>query len=140
MGSRAIRRLLIHVDQEIDAEVASRANSLDLGFQFTAELDDGRRIEAVWERGSSFAFLVADADDDPAPSREDESQTFGWFRDSLLDLDADELLEIAASLRERDVEVSVADLAKAPRELDLTDRAAEAIRDAIARDLGRASS
>jgi predicted DNA binding protein len=140
MGSRAIRRLLIHVDQETDEEVASRANSLDLDFQFTAELDDGRRIEAVWERGSSFAFLVADADDDSAPSREDESQTFGWFRDSLLDLDADELLEIAASLRERDVEASVADLAKAPRELDLTDRAAEAIRDAIARDLGRASS
>jgi predicted DNA binding protein len=136
MGSRAIRRLLIHVDEET-SEVDSRANSLDLSFEFTAELDDGRRIETVWERGSSFAFLTA-VGDDPATSREDESQTFGWFRDSLLDLDDDELLEVAASLREHDVEVSLADLAKAPRELDLTERAAEAIREAIARDLGRA--
>jgi hypothetical protein len=120
---------------EIEQEVASREDSLDLIFRFAVEMDDGRRIEDVWERGSNFAFMSTVAEDDPRPRPEDVNETFEWFRADLVNLDDDELLEVAASLREHDVEVLLADLANAPRELELTERAAHAIREAIARDL-----
>jgi hypothetical protein len=120
----------------VDTESASREDSLDLVLRIAIEFEDGRRIDDAWERDSNFAFMVATDEDDPRSLDDQRTETFEWFRDSLLELDLEELQEIAATLRDRDLDVPVAELAGAPRELDLTERAAEAIREAIARDLG----
>jgi hypothetical protein len=119
----------------VDAESASREDALDLVLRIAIEFDDGRRIDDAWERESNFAFMVAIDEDDSRSLDDRKTETFEWFRDALLELDLEELQEIAATLRDRDLEVPVAELANAPRELDLTERAAEAIREAIARDL-----
>jgi hypothetical protein len=124
----------------VDAESASREDALDLVLRIAIEFDGGRRIGDAWERKSNFAFMVATDEDDSRSLDDHTTEAFEWFRASLLDLELEELQEIAATLRDRDVEVSVAELASAPRELDLTERAADAIREAIARDLGRPSS
>jgi hypothetical protein len=120
----------------VDTESASREDSLDLVLRIAIEFEDGRRIDDAWERDSNFAFMVATDEDDPRSLDDQRTDTFEWFRDSLLELDLEELQEIAATLRDRDLDVPVAQLAGAPRELDLTERAAEAMREAIARDLG----
>jgi hypothetical protein len=164
VGAHELRRLLVRVDaetadeyrdrleqyraaelaagspdvmslEEIDEEVASREHSLDLSIRLAVELGDGSKIERRSEMHTTVAFLSAIAEDDLRSAEEHGSEVFEQFKADLLELDSDALESLALALGRQDIDVSISELADAPRELDLTERAARAIREAIARDL-----